>query len=60
MNLSKSTWKDVPDDFYTFLSLKIKEYLEFELLNDNNLEDFKKESYIRISNIDLKKKIIEI
>ena len=48
VNLSKSSWKNIPDDFYTFLSLKIKEYLAQELKSNKDLDIEKRESYIRL------------
>lgn len=52
VNLSSSTWKNVPDDFYTFLSLKIKEYLIEELNQNKDLDVSLKNSYIKLSQLD--------
>lgn len=52
VNLGKSTWSDKPQDFYTFLALKIKDYWLGELTKD--LDDETKDSYTRLCNIDFK------
>ena len=54
VNLSESTWNNIPDDFYTFLSLKIKDHLKLELINNKCLESEKRDSYNRLIELDFK------
>ena len=55
VNLDKSSWHDKPDDFYSFLALKIKEHLKFELLNNKNLSSLDLDSYQRLVSLDFHK-----
>lgn len=50
VNLSASSWDEAPDDLYTFLALRIKEYLTIELKLKKNLTKELRESYTRITN----------
>ena len=52
VNLNPSTWKDNPNDFYSFLTLSCKEFFNSELVNNNQLDNKTKESYERLCNVD--------
>lgn len=59
VNLSEKTWDNTPDDFYTFLALITKKYLEDRLskckgLNETILSEEDKKSFERIISIDFK------
>jgi DNA-directed RNA polymerase len=64
VNLSDSTKEDIPKDFYSYLALKLKDYLK-ECLDNNlsikkenlSLED--RESYTRLYNINIPRPIIK-
>jgi DNA-directed RNA polymerase len=52
LNLAESTWNDKPKDFYTFVALKIKDFLGNELKRDD-LDPKVRESYERLYKLDI-------
>lgn len=59
LNLSESTWDDVPKDFYTFLVVCFIDYLKTELSENNNLTSEESESYNRLINMKIIREIIK-
>jgi DNA-dependent RNA polymerase len=58
LNLTKSTWNDLPKDFYSFISTKLTDLVRNKLKSNNLCKD-KKESYERLSKITLVRKIVK-
>jgi DNA-directed RNA polymerase len=58
LNLTKSTWTDLPKDFYSFISTKLTDLLRTKLKN-NELTDNQKDSYTRLGKITLVRKIVK-
>jgi hypothetical protein len=58
LNIKNSTWDDVPDDFYTLISLYIKGYLKKEL-NKPLISFEKKEVYERLYDLEIQRKILK-
>nr|pir DNA-directed RNA polymerase (EC 2.7.7.6) - Podospora anserina mitochondrion plasmid pAL2-1 [Podospora anserina] len=59
LNLSESTWDDVPKDFYTFLVVCFIDYLKTETLENKNLTPKESESYNRLINMKIIREIIK-
>ena len=59
LNLDKSSWNDVPKDFYSFLITSLIDYFKSELVNNKKLSADKKESYKRLKDAHLKRSIIK-
>lgn len=63
LNLSKSNPNDIPSDFYTYVSLKIKDFFQTKLtenrlgFSDLSLED--KESFKTLANLDIHRSLIK-
>nr|YP_010697841.1 hypothetical protein P1S03_mgp04 [Porodaedalea chrysoloma]WCF76802.1 hypothetical protein [Porodaedalea chrysoloma] len=49
LNLAKSTWEDKPNDFYSFIALKIHNFFTKELEINLNLDEQTRDSYRRCS-----------
>jgi hypothetical protein len=60
LNLDKSTWTDIPKDFYTFVGFKVKEFL-ISILNDPTAElsEEEKVSYKKLSQLNLIRSLIK-
>jgi DNA-directed RNA polymerase len=52
LNLAESTWSNQPKDFYTFVALKVRDFLENELKR-TDLEPKVRESYLRLYKLDI-------
>jgi DNA-dependent RNA polymerase len=60
LNLDKATWSDVPEDFYTFVGLKLKDYFINKLNNPTEeLSEEVKASYKKLSLLDLFRSLIK-
>ena len=46
VNLGPSSWNEYPEDFYSFLSLKVKDYFIYELSNNIKLDPIIREAVI--------------
>jgi DNA-directed RNA polymerase len=58
LNLTKSSWNDIPKDFYSFISAKLTDRVRNKL-KGNGLSSDKREAYDRLSKITLVRKIVK-
>lgn len=54
LNLTESTWKDTPKDFYSFIVSNLRDYFKTES-NNSKLDVKKKEGYTRLINFNLQR-----
>ena len=60
LNLSDSSWDDVPKDFYSFVGLNIKNYFYNQLNNSNvELSSENKVSFDKLSRLDIHRSLIK-
>lgn len=52
VNLTTSTWKDTPADFYTIMAFRVKDYFNLKLA-EKDLDVKDRESYLRLSNTNI-------
>lgn len=50
LNLTKSSWKDIPKDYYGFLAIKLNDLFKNKL-NDSQLSEQDKDCYRRLNNV---------
>lgn len=58
LNLKSSSEIDVPDDFYTFISIKLREYFTL-CLTDPDLDSSKKHSLEQLLKLDIHRKLVK-
>jgi hypothetical protein len=58
LNLTTSSWKDIPKDFYNFVSTNLIDYFR-NILISNNIEESEMEDYLRLSNLTIARAIVK-